>query len=87
MEHAQARAAETLGLSLLETRLGRSRDLLHALFERDSSIRDVCRSYGEATLTRQQLLDDPEQADRLKIVELLCLNLENEVRSRLRPRI
>ena len=86
MEDSQAKAAEALGLSLLEVRLGRSRDLLDVLFDKDPSIRAVCRSYGEAALTRSQLRNDPEQADRLHIVELLCETLENEVRGRLGPR-
>jgi hypothetical protein len=85
MEDSQAKAAEALGLSLLEVRLGRSRDLLDALFDKDPSLREVCRSYGEAALTRNRLRNDPEQADRLQIVELFCKKLDNEVRGRLGP--
>jgi hypothetical protein len=82
MEDGQA-TLEALGLSLLEKRLGRSRESLQALFDNDPTLADSCRSYGEATLAEKQLRDDPAQADRLQIVELFRAKLENEIRNRL----
>jgi hypothetical protein len=68
---------------LLEKRLGRSRDELQALFENDPTLSDTCRSYGEAALAEKQLLNDPAQADRVQIVQLLREKVENEMRARL----
>jgi hypothetical protein len=85
MEGDHATTVEALGLSLLETRLGSSRDQLLDLFDKDPTLSDACRSYGEAALAEKQLRGDPAQADRLQIVQLFREKLEDEIRGRLRP--
>jgi hypothetical protein len=49
--------------------------------------RDTYRSYSEAALAERQLRDDPAQADRAQIVQLLLEKLENEIRVRLGPKV
>jgi hypothetical protein len=75
---------DRLGLSLLKIKFPRLREHLDSAFIDSESLRDLCRSYGEA-IGYRDLLRRGGDPGLLAEYDLICSQLEADVRDEVAP--